>query len=221
MIGRRRRPSCAGAEGGLRGGDRRRARAPGIWAEPPRRRLAGVAGFGRDRRLFETARPGRPKACRETPAGFPRGFANARARTCWLSALAQALWHDPGFRAAFDAALATTEDAREPPPPRSPAAKVDALRRCWAAFHQNEGILKADALAEAFGDVADPASGYGDAAEAYCALRSALDQSDAESLRAVGNGLRYAPLMPSERAPREPRASSAGLRSGRRHARGL
>ena len=75
------------------------------------------------------------------------------------------------------------------------------MRRCWAAFHQNEGILKADALAEAFGDVADPASGYGDAAEAYCALRSALDQSDAESLRAVGNGLRYAPLMPSERAP--------------------
>ena len=120
-----------------------------------------------------------------------------------MSALAQALWHDPGFRAAFDAALATTEtrEATKPPPPRSPAAKVDALRRCWAAFHQNEGILKADALAEAFGDVADPASGYGDAAEAYCALRSALDQSDAQSLRAVGNGLRYAPPTPSERAP--------------------
>ena len=178
----------------------------GFRLEATRRQLAGVAGFSEaqiDGCFEDGTAPGRPRACRETPAGFPRGFANARARTCWLSALAQALWHDPGFRAAFDAALATTEtrEATKPPPPRSPAAKVDALRRCWAAFRRDEGILKADALAEAFGDVADPASGYGDTSEAYCALRSALDVSDSPAMRECGAGLRYAPLMPSERAP--------------------
>ena len=61
--------------------------------------------------------------------------------------------------------------------------------------------MKADALAEAFGDVADPANGYGDASEAYCALRSALDVSDSPAMRECGAGLRYAPLMDSKQAP--------------------
>ena len=70
----------------------------GFRLEATRRQLAGVAGFSEaqiDGCFEDGTAPGRPQACRETPAGFPRGFANARARTCWLSALAQALWHDP------------------------------------------------------------------------------------------------------------------------------
>lgn len=172
--------------------------------EATRMQLEGVAGFSEsqiDRCFADGTPPGKPEATRSTPEGFPRGFANARARTCWLSALAQALWHDAGFRQAFDGALEkTTSRETTPLPPRSHASKINALRTCWASFRKEAGTLSADALAEAFGDVADPATGYGDAAEAYCALRSALDQSD-DAMREVGALLRYAPVAASERAP--------------------
>lgn len=89
-------------------------------------------------------------------------------------------------------------------PPRSSTAKLAALARTWGDLGgASAGALSAEALASAFGDVADPATGYGDASEAYCALQNALDACDGalRALAELGGFVKYAPYPPGPTAP--------------------
>ena len=183
--------------------------------ETTRAQLVGVAGFSHAQIDGVLAGDG-PLGAPGAPAGVQgagsfrhRGFSNAKARTCWLSSLAQVLWHSTVFHEAFDAALfaagAPGDGAGGGDAPPTPARKISALAKTWASFGAaSDGALSPDDLARAFRDVADARTGYGDASEAYCSLQNAFDSCAGPSLRPfadLGKLLKYAPVLPSPTLP--------------------